>query len=790
MIYKNLPILAIFSLLSALSVKSQELTIDGILGKVESYYRNNPIEKVYLHHPKDQYAKGEKLWFSAYLFDGMTNQPSQSSRIVYTELIHQETREIYRNKVKISRGKGNGYFELSDTLRSGAYLLRGYTYYMRNFGEKFFFYDRVLITDSHNSKVIPGLSTNDISSIEFFPEGGNLVSGVANRVAFKAINMQGNGVQFSGSLKDAEGNEVAILESDNRGLGSIFFSPKQTKYSAEIQGKNFEFPTVKSSGVNLLTYINASDQLVINVQPNKAYLRDSKSQKFLIIQSADYTVLTVEPDLKRRGFVASIPRSDLPDGLLNIALVNSNGVLEAERLFFNPPKMVNLSVTSDKSGYQRREKVTITLEAKKGAVPVQGRFSIAVSDKRQSLFENSNLASYLELFSELNGFVEEPLRYSDFNDPETIKRLDNLLLTSRWNKFDWQEILEDKLLSQPFNNEKFLWLRGKVYQTGSDAPIVDKRVAVMLVDKELMMEYGTDEQGDFYVPFPDFTGADNAFISFEDWKKDEMAFTIEKSYGVDESVMNQFPKTVISDNQASPGLHSILTSFNFYQEDKTGQDTSEAEVTNEKYAHEDDQVIYLDDFVKLNSVLEILKEIIPGVSIKNPNRKEVEARVFSTELAANFEGAPLFVVDGIPTYDTDFIFSLDPSMIASIGVIRSFQAIEKYGTIAQNGIIEITSRSGNFGSNLSATIVKYQGFGEELSFESPDYSSGSGSTRIPDLRHILYWNPEVTTDSNGKATVEFYASDLITDYEITVEGANAENGAGSVSTTLSVEVSN
>jgi len=185
-----------------------------------------------------------------------------------------------------------------------------------------------------------------------------------------------------------------------------------------------------------------------------------------------------------------------------------------------------------------------------------------------------------------------------------------------------------------------------------------------------------------------------------------------------------------------------------------------------------------------------LKEIVPNVSLKNANRKNVEARVYSNELGGNFEGAPLFIVDGIPTYDTEMIFSLDPSTIESFGVIRSFQAIEKYGTVAQNGIIEIKSRTGNLASNLSATIVKYQGFLEETLFESPDYSLVSTSSRIPDLRHTLYWNPEVVTDANGKATVEFYTGDVVTDYEITVEGANVVEGAGSVSATLRMVVNN
>jgi uncharacterized protein YfaS (alpha-2-macroglobulin family) len=41
---------------------------------------------------------------------------------------------------------------------------------------------------------------------------------------------------------------------------------------------------------------------------------------------------------------------------------------------------------------------------------------------------------------------------------------------------------------------------------------------------------------------------------------------------------------------------------------------------------------------------------------------------------------------------------------------------------------------------------------------------------IPDFRPLLYWNPSITTDHEGKATVSFYASDDVTKWKVKVEG--------------------
>ena len=51
--------------------------------------------------------------------------------------------------------------------------------------------------------------------------------------------------------------------------------------------------------------------------------------------------------------------------------------------------------------------------------------------------------------------------------------------------------------------------------------------------------------------------------------------------------------------------------------------------------------------------------------------------------------------------------------------------------------------------------TKIQGFTPERKFYIPDYSY----TDLPDeqdFRRTLYWNPNVTTDAEGKAAVQFY----------------------------------
>jgi hypothetical protein len=57
---------------------------------------------------------------------------------------------------------------------------------------------------------------------------------------------------------------------------------------------------------------------------------------------------------------------------------------------------------------------------------------------------------------------------------------------------------------------------------------------------------------------------------------------------------------------------------------------------------------------------------------------------------------------------------------------------------------------------------------------------------IPDYRNTLYWDPDITTDETGRATVEFYTSDEISEYVLMIRGVTAEGLGGSYYGTISV----
>ena len=74
--------------------------------------------------------------------------------------------------------------------------------------------------------------------------------------------------------------------------------------------------------------------------------------------------------------------------------------------------------------------------------------------------------------------------------------------------------------------------------------------------------------------------------------------------------------------------------------------------------------------------------------------------------------------------------------------------------------------------NLSRRTTTVKGFNRPVQFYSPEYPEGPIEGNI-DARRTLYWNPNVTTDENGHARVEFYNNSFSRKYTINAAGITA-----------------
>jgi len=102
-------------------------------------------EKIYLQTDNKAYTNESTIWFKAIVTDAIEHAPTKLSGVLYVELIGPDERIVEKKLIKIENGTGNGFFELDKDYAEGAYQLRGYTEWNRNFGGSFFYTEYIQV---------------------------------------------------------------------------------------------------------------------------------------------------------------------------------------------------------------------------------------------------------------------------------------------------------------------------------------------------------------------------------------------------------------------------------------------------------------------------------------------------------------------------------------------------------------------------------------------------------------------------------------------------------------------
>ena len=69
-------------------------------------------------------------------------------------------------------------------------------------------------------------------------------------------------------------------------------------------------------------------------------------------------------------------------------------------------------------------------------------------------------------------------------------------------------------------------------------------------------------------------------------------------------------------------------------------------------------------------------------------------------------------------------------------------------------------------------LARTKNYYPKKEFYSPVYDKKDLQDDFPDYRNTLYWKPDVVTDKNGNAEIEFYSSDISSHFLGIIEGVD------------------
>ena len=335
--------------------------LDKVVSSLHHYMAVRPQEKIYIHFDKPFYSLGDTVWFKLYLVNALGNRLSSISKVAYIDILAPDGK-LKQIVLPVNAGMAAAQLVLSDSLyKAGNYPLRAYTTWMRNAGENYFFSHTLPVGNVIADKASAVATISKTLVLDFFPEGGSLVSGIRSKVAFKAIGNDGIGVNVKGYIWDDKGEQVAVFESLHAGMGAFALLPQAGgAYTAVVtdgpfKDQRFTLPKALSAGFVLSVNPSGADDFLVRISRSAG--TEAYKEVRLVLQANGEVLQALKLPMNSPSMTFALSKSQMDEGINQITLFSPLNQPLAERLVFVQKKQATSSLNSDKPEYETREQV-------------------------------------------------------------------------------------------------------------------------------------------------------------------------------------------------------------------------------------------------------------------------------------------------------------------------------------------------------------------------------------------------------------------------------------------------
>ncbi|MBC2843733.1 hypothetical protein [Winogradskyella flava] len=256
--------------------------------------KNIPQESVFVHFNTSLLFVGEQFLYKIYCFNNESETFSNISKIAYIELIAQNESVVFKHKIRLDTGTGDGDFFIPTDLSTGTYKLFAYTQWMRNHGTASFFEADIAIINPYQKvpkdyleksmdTLVNKVVTGDIKhpeSTSYNEDSEGLISldktelGKRKKLRITIDNKNINNVNYSLSVRQL--NDIVNLEPE-LSVGFIERLKNSPKYSKNITPNLSFLPELRGELISGTVVNKENDSLVSGKRialsfPGKNYL--------------------------------------------------------------------------------------------------------------------------------------------------------------------------------------------------------------------------------------------------------------------------------------------------------------------------------------------------------------------------------------------------------------------------------------------------------------------------------------------------------------------------------------
>lgn len=760
---RNIVIHRIFIFLLGMSlttpmVYSQD-SIDFLVNHMERRFSSRPSELIYLQTSKGIYETGEDLWFKAYQLDAQSLGLSDKSKTLYLQVINLKDSVVWQEKYPIENGVVSGHVYIDEKLSEGDYFLEGYTKH------SFYKNDTIGITPTRKIKIVKNIARSGVEGnpkdsvfrFETFPEGGNLVSGLSSKLAFKATDGKGNPVSVEGAIYEDD-KFLCEIKSVHDGMGVVSFTPLMDKnYRIELKnGKSYPLPEINSQGM-VLNFCGQDEKQLDFVLSQSD---DLPHRQIYLLGQMRGMICCMAKGILRDSLKISIPLNNfLYQGIAEFTLFDSSMQPVAERLVYvHPQKKLYITAEPEKTSFTIREKASIKIKATdEEGNPVRANLGISVYDRAyNNPADPVNILTYCYLSSRIRGRIYNPAYYFDEKNNDRKKAMDLLLLTQGWRRYVW-DAMEVDCQEQPFLTDEI---------NGIQTLKSKKKAKQNEGAKQLIQIFGaegnfqfiwTDSTGRFMVDPDKMKALQGGYVYLKPMLSKEFKPTLQ--------LMDYFP-LIDSIRKNRPHYYPIAKLPHYKNEQILDLPVVSSDSTillNEVTVTAKGHKPFRDKMMgRLDSLAQV--NLAPGwVCTCQKNEPYLnDYNGYSHHPAGcpgtKYSGERLTPVNG-KRYE---LIKYEPKGSNGAWIVTDIEYITYNGA-------EFTEEELLRMNNLWRT----KGYYAKREFYQPDEVDMQLST--PDARNTLLWAPSVITDEKGEAEVHFYCSDINTGFIGVVEGVD---GAG------------
>ncbi len=757
-----------------------------------------PQEKIHLHFDKDVYVAGETIWFKVYLLSNLLPDTISSSVIV--DLVDATGRLYARKNLPVFDGTATGNFDLPDSLKQGNFTVHGYTGWMLNFDPGFLYSKSIFI---FNNKPATSSGAKDLSyTVDFFPEGGNMVADVVNFVAFKGTNANGHPVSFTGTIIDSKGNIITDLSTVHSGMGRFTLLPQADEiYTAKLK---FDNGNVSSMQIpvghpGIAMHVD-NDGKAIRVLLSRSAENVKDKLSFSVVgQMENHTLFETSALLDGESVSIGVPTTNFPSGILQVTVFDATGKPILERLTFvnNQEYEISSNLTPDTLGLGKKAKNVFTF-----SVPdsIEGTYSVAITDANASVVDRNadNIVSRFLLSSDIKGYVENPAWYFFGNDRATRSALDLVMMTNGWRRFNWGQIISGQMPEITFRPLPYLRISGKAYAenkkdvlTGGDLNFIIKAKSDSATD---FVTVPIDSQGNFSLDSLIFKDTAAFYFNYNTRNKSKKQVFLKLDAVASAPVSNNYvpPAFYVTEDIAFDSLQMKMTKnieqvkfYNAYtakfislEEIKIKvKKKSPTQLVNERYTSSIFSTpsanttldLITNPVPHISNLLVYIRNQIPGIDIIGiPGNQKIVSNI-ATSLTGGKQEVTIYVDQFESDITTIQYIPIDE--IALIKFLKNFV----YSNTNGPALLIYRKTAGDMAGSPSNYVSSftYPGYSVTKEFYSPNYSNPGANTDAPDIRTTLYWNPNVVLDINKqKELFKFYNSDNCKRMRVVIEGFN------------------